>query len=84
MLLGTLAITLISFICRRRLSNYVGSLSSVIRIGLFTYAVVLFLGDSLGISNEWKLFIITITTALVFNLQFWSLSDPDVYRIPND
>ncbi|MES2626436.1 MAG: hypothetical protein V4628_14215 [Pseudomonadota bacterium] len=80
----TIAITLIAFIYRVHISNYIGNLAGVFRIGFIVYGVILFLGDRLGIANDWKLFIITITTALVFNLQFWGLSDPDVYKITND
>jgi hypothetical protein len=49
------------------------------------YGVVLFLGERvLGISGEWQLLIITITTVLLFDAQFWSLSDPDIVNPDRD
>ncbi len=51
--------------------------------GLFVYGIVLFLGDRFGIENSWKLVIISITTVVIFNLQFWSLSDESVVNIEN-
>ena len=52
---------------------------------LIVYSVVLFLGDTLlGISRELQLVIITVTTVLLFDAQFWSLSDPDIVNPERD
>ena len=64
----------------KRIAQRVELLPTMVNLGLFTYSVVLFMGDRLGIDRPMKLIIITLTTVLVFNLQFWSLSDPDVYN----
>jgi len=54
--------------------------SYVISAGLFIYGIILFLGDRFGIENNWKLAIISATTVIVFNLQFWTLSNPSVKK----
>jgi len=46
--------------------------------GLFVYSIVLLLGDLLGLDRGAKLAIITATTVVLFDLQFWSLSDASV------
>ncbi len=40
-----------------------------------------FLGDMFGIENNIKLAIITGTTVIIFDLQFWSLSAPTVINL---
>jgi hypothetical protein len=52
--------------------------SRAIPASLFVYGIVLFLGERLGLDPEARLLIITATTVVVFDLQFWSLSDPSV------
>ena len=49
-------------------------------VGLFIYAVVLFLGKQFGLDNGMQLLIITLTTVVIFDIQFWSLSDPGVFN----
>ena len=52
---------------------------------LFIYGVVLFLGEKvMGLSTESQFVIITITTVLLFDAQFWSLSDPDIVNPERD
>jgi hypothetical protein len=46
----------------------------------FIFGVLLFVGERIGISREMQLSIITLTTIVVFDLQFWSLSDPSIVR----
>ena len=51
----------------------------VMPAALFIYGIVLFLGDRvLSMSGETQLLIITVTTVLLFDAQFWSLSEPDI------
>lgn len=48
---------------------------------LIIYSIVIFVGERLvGISRESQLLIITAVTVIVFNIQFWSLSDPMIIR----
>lgn len=50
----------------------------VLRVGLIIYSIVLFVGGWLGLSGSAQLAVITATTVIIFDLQFWSLSDPSV------
>lgn len=67
-------------LARREIAQRAALLPKAVRAGLFVYAIVLFLGGQLGIDNALKLLVITLTTVVLFDLQFWSLSDPGVYR----
>lgn len=53
----------------------------IITVGLFIYPIILFLGEQLGLDDSRKLAIITLTTVLIFDLQFWSLSDSSVVNV---
>lgn len=64
--------------------NWAESLPKIINIGLGVYGIVLFFGDFLKLDAAIKLAIISLTTVLVFNLQFWSLSDLSVYKGESD
>lgn len=68
----------LGFLLRRKIPEGVEHYPRIITVGLFVYSIVLFLGDRLGLGNSMKLAIITATTVVIFNLQFWSLSDPSV------
>lgn len=48
---------------------------------LFIYGIALTAGQLLGLSREAQLLIITATTAALFNIQFWTLSDPAIINI---
>ena len=50
----------------------------VITAGLFVYGIVLSLGELIDLNREIQLLFIAATTVVMFNLQFWSLSDPSV------
>ena len=50
----------------------------VLRVGLIVYSIVLLVGGFLGLSGSAQLAVITATTVIIFDLQFWSLSDPSV------
>jgi hypothetical protein len=67
-------------IFHRPIAERVELLTKVVPVGLFIYAVVLFLGKQFGLDNGMKLLIITLTTVVIFDIQFWSLSDPGVYN----
>lgn len=51
---------------------------------LFVYGLLLFVGERLGLSREMQLVVITLTTVVVFDLQFWSLSDPSIVKVEDD
>jgi len=79
-LVGVIAIAglILGFLLSRQIAKGAEYYPHVITIGLFIYSIVLFLGDRLGIENNVKLAIIAATTVIVFDLQFWSLSDPSI------
>lgn len=68
----------LGFLLRRPIARGVEYYSGAVPVGLFVYGVVLFAGDRVGLAPEAKLLIITATTVVIFDLQFWSLSDPSV------
>lgn len=51
---------------------------TISRIGLFLYGVVLVVGHQVGLDRKVELAIITGTTVVLFDFQFWGYSDPDV------
>lgn len=71
---------LLGFLLREPIAWGVAYYTRAVSVGLFVYGIVLFLGDRLGLGPEGKLLIITATTVLIFDLQFWSLSHPEVYN----
>lgn len=72
---------ILGFLFRRQIAENVDHYSIVIPAGLFIYGVVGFLGDRFGIENNLKLAIITVTTVIIFDLHFWSLSDESVVNV---
>ena len=68
----------LGFLLRQQIAKGAEYYPHIITVGLFVYSIVLFLGDRLGIENNIKLAIIAATTVIVFDLQFWSLSDPSI------
>ena len=77
----TLVGLILGFLFRNQIAEGIEYYSRAVTIGLFIYGIVLFLGDRFGIENNTKLVIITLTTVVIFDLQFWSLSDPNVVNI---
>lgn len=65
---------------RRPIAARIELFSKVVPCGLFIYAVVIFIGSRFGLDDGIQLLIITITTVAIFDVQFWSLSDPHVYN----
>ena len=68
----------LGFLLRRLIVKGVEYYRRGIYIGLFVYSVTLLLGDLIGLENSIKLAVITATTVVIFDLQFWSLSDTSV------
>lgn len=69
------------WLLRRTIVEYFEILSWALPAALFVYGIVLFVGDRiLGLSGEMQLLIITITTVLVFDIQFWSFSDTSIVK----
>jgi hypothetical protein len=74
----------LGFILRRKIPDGVEYYTRVFPVVLFIYPIVLFLGDRLGLDDSVKLAIITLTTVVMFDLQFWSLSDTSVINTERD
>lgn len=68
----------LGFLLRRRIPEGVESYPPVVKAGLFVYPIILFVGERLGLDTSAQLAVITAVTAAIFDLQFWSLSDPSV------
>lgn len=68
----------LGYLFKRKIARGAEYYPRVITVGLTVYPIILLLGDQLGLGNSMKLAIITVTTVVIFNLQFWSLSDPSV------
>ena len=68
---------LLGWLMRKKIVELGESLLRALPVAFFVYGIVLFLGERvLGLSREAQLLIITLTTVISFNLQFWVLSDP--------
>lgn len=68
----------LGFLFRRKIAEGIEYYGRAISVGLFIYSITLLLGDLIGLGHGAKLAIITATTVIIFDLQFWSLSDPSV------
>jgi hypothetical protein len=70
---------LTGWLLRGAIVDHGESLTWAVPVGLTVFGIVAFVGEKLlGISRETQLLIITATTVIVFNIQFWWLSDPNV------
>ena len=70
---------------RRSIVEWAESLFWAVPAGLFVYGMVLLVGERvMGISRDLQLLIITATTVFLFDLQFWSLSDPSYINIERE
>ena len=74
----------LGFLFRKLIVRGFAYCSIVLRVGLIVYGIVIFVGDRIGLSLETKLLVITVTSVIVFNLQFWSVTDPSVGRFYSD
>ena len=68
----------IGFLLRKKIPSGYEYYPRAIFIGGIVYSIVLFAGDRLGVENYLKLAIISLTTIIVFNLNFWTLSDESI------
>ena len=70
---------LLGYALRAEIVDHRESLTWAVPIGLTVYGIVLTAGEKLlGFTHTTQLLIITITTVIVFDIQFWWLSDPEV------
>ena len=60
------------------------SVPQLVKACLYNYALILLAAKLLDLGYLTQLSVITATTVLVFNLQFWSRSDPRVISLPDD
>jgi hypothetical protein len=82
-LIAAVGLTL-GFLFRRKIAGGIEHYGRAVSVGLFIYSITLLLGDLIGLENGTKLAIITATTVIIFDLQFWSLSDPSVINAERD
>ena len=66
----------LGLLLRRRIPEGVEYYPRIASVSLFVYPILLFVGGLLGLSHSVRLAFITAVTAALFDLQFWSLSDP--------
>jgi hypothetical protein len=74
----------LGWLFRRKIPEGVDYYSSSTPGGLALYSITLVLGSLLGIERSTELAVITATTVVIFDLQFWSLSDPSVINAERD
>jgi hypothetical protein len=79
-LLAPVVLTAAGYFARARIVALIERIAVAVKAGLFVYGLVLFFGERAGIENDWQLLIITVTTALLFNLQFWAFSDSRIAK----
>lgn len=75
---------LAGYALRKHIAARFGIIPATVKICLLIYGIVLFLSHRLELDHVTQLSIITATTVFIFDLQFWSRSDPDVIAIPED
>lgn len=74
----------LGWLLRRQIVEVFEWVSWGLPAAFFIYGILLFVGERFGLTREAQLIIMTITTVLVFDLQFWSLSDRSIVRIDDD
>lgn len=70
----------LGLLLRNRIPEGAEHYPPIASVGLFVYPIILFVGGLLGLSHSARLAIITAVTVAIFNLQFWSFSDPSVFK----
>ena len=71
--------SVIGFLLRRQVVDHFEWFRWALPSALFIYGVVLFIGERIiGMSKLTQLVTITAVTVIVFNIQFWALSDPSI------
>jgi low affinity Fe/Cu permease len=73
----------IGWVLRRKIVDWFEIISWALPAALSIYGIVLTIGGILGLSHEGQLLIITATTVIVFELQFWCFSDPSIVANPD-
>jgi len=69
----------LGWLLRKQIVDNFEYLSWAMPATLFIYGIVLFVGEKfLGLTRVAQVMIITATTVIVFGIQFWSLSDPEI------
>lgn len=74
---------ILGYILRRPIAARIEIIPAIVKTCLLIYGLVLLLSKRLGLDHITQLSIITATTILIFNLQFWSRSDPSVIPMTN-
>ena len=74
----------VGFLLRRQIVDVFEWTAWALPAAGIIYGVLLFAGEQLGLSRAAQLMFITFTTVIVFNLQFWSLSDPAIVRTDDE
>ena len=72
---------LLGWTLRKQIVQGLDYYSALVPISLFIYGLVLFVGKRMNLDHELMLNIITVTTVILFNLKFWTLSDPEVLNL---
>ena len=73
----------VGWLLRQVIAEGVEYYHGILRVGLIAYSIILFVGGLLGLNVSAQLAVITATTVIIFDLQFWSLSDPSVVNSDN-
>ncbi|MEQ1764998.1 MAG: hypothetical protein ABL984_17860 [Pyrinomonadaceae bacterium] len=72
----------LGWLLRKLIVDSFERLAAVLPVALFIYGVVLFAGEKLfGLSAAGQLLVIATVTVIVFEIQFWSLSDPSIINL---
>jgi hypothetical protein len=72
---------LLGFLFRGKIPEGIEYYQKLRRASLFIYALILALSKPLGFSYSAQVAIIALTTIIIFNLQFWSLSDSSIVNM---
>lgn len=75
---------ILGFLLRRQIVDIFEWTAWALPTALFVYGILVFIGERLGLSREAQLILITLTTVITFDLQFWSLSDPSIIKLEDD
>jgi hypothetical protein len=69
----------LGWLLRRQTVDHFEWFAWALPAALFSYGIILFLGERvLGLTKLSQLVVVTAVTVIVFNIQFWSLSDPSI------
>jgi hypothetical protein len=74
----------LGWLFRQMIVEAVDYYDGILRNGLIAYSITLFLAGLLDVDRSTQLAVITATTVIIFDLQFWSLSDPSIVNAEDD